>query len=489
MTEAPGRPAPDLHAPQGRVHVGGEWRPPRSGIVRDVENPADEERLAVAAEADARDVDDAVAAASRAAVDWGRRPWTERAQRLRDFAVLLRDHAHRLALVDTVDSGNPIAGSLADVESAARTLERVAGLGGQMGRETIPSDPGILAFTQRRPHGVVGRITAYNHPLMFAVQGVAAPLVMGNAVVLKPAEATPLSSLEVAFLAEQVLPPGLLNVLPGGPSAGARLVEHPDVRRIAFTGSVATGRRILAAAAHTITHVTLELGGKNAVIVFPDADPDAAADAAVRGMNFTRTNGQSCMSTSRLLVPQDIADEVVERVAERMRSLVVGRPEDPSVDMGPMAFRAHLERVMAHVDGARAAGASVVTGGRRPPGLSRGHFVEPTLLADVEPTMDIAQQEVFGPVLAVLRWSTSEEMVRVANGTPYGLTANVVTNDLSSALRSVEQVRAGLIWVNGPHPLPPGTPFGGVGFSGLGREQGVEELLSYTEPTSVVIAH
>lgn len=480
---------PDLRAPQGQVHVGGEWRPPRSGVVHDVENPADEELLATAAVADARDVDDAVAVAAAAAVEWARRPWTDRARCLRDLAMCLRDHADRLALVDTLDSGNPIAGSLADVESAARTLERVAGLGGQVAGETFPGGPGVLAYTQRRPHGVVGRITAYNHPLMFAVQGVAAPLVTGNAVVLKPAESTPLSSLEFALLAEQVLPPGLLNVVPGGPEAGARLVEHPDVPRLAFTGSVATGRRILAAAAQTITHVTLELGGKNAIIVFPDADPDVAADAAFRGMNFTRTNGQSCMSTSRLLVHEDIAEDVVEGVADRMRSLVVGRPEDPDVDMGPMAFRAHLDRVMAHVDGARAAGATLVTGGRRPPGLERGHYVEPTLLADVEPSMGIAHEEVFGPVLAVLRWSTPEEMVRIANGTPYGLTANVVTTDLSSALRSVEEIRAGLIWVNGPHPLPPGTPFGGVGVSGLGREQGLEELLSYTEPTSVVIAH
>lgn len=479
----------DLHAPPRSLLVDGTWRPSRSGGVRLVENPALETPVAEIADATPTDVDDAVEAASRAAVEWARTPWTERARCLRRLAELLRTDADRLALIDTVDSGNPIAGSLADVESAASTLERVAGLGGQVAGETLPAPPGVLAFTDRRPHGIVGRITAYNHPLMFAVQGVAAPLITGNAVVLKPAEATPLSSLEFARLAERVLPPGVLNVVPGGAKAGRRVVSHPDVRRVAFTGSVETGRRVLEAAAASITRVSLELGGKNAAIVFPDADPDVAADAAVRGMNFTRTNGQSCMSTSRLLVHRDLADAVVERIADRMRSLTVGLPWDPDVDMGPMAFGGHLERVIGHIDRAREQGATLVLGGGRPTGLGRGHFVEPTLFTHVAPTMRIAQDEVFGPVLVVQQWSTTEEMVGLANGTPYGLTANVITSDLHSALRSVEGVRAGLIWVNGPHPLPPGTPFGGVGVSGLGREQGLDELLSYTEPTSVVVAY
>lgn len=478
----------DLHAPAGHLYIGGSWRTASSKAVRDVENPADEHVIAGVADADERDVDAAVDAAARAGADWANRPWTDRARLLREIAALLRADAPRLALIDTVDSGNPIAGSLADVEAAASGLERVAGLGGQVSGDTIPSPPGVLAFTNRRPHGVVGRITAYNHPLMFAVQGVAAPLITGNTVVLKPADPTPLSSLEFAHLTQELLPPGVLNVVPGGATVGRHLVEHPGVPRVAFTGSVETGRRVLEAAATSITRVSLELGGKNAVIVFPDADPDTAAEAAVRGMNFTRTNGQSCMSTSRLVVHEELADAVVDRVAERMRSLVVGRPEDPAVDMGPMAFRRHWERVMEHIEQAQQDGAALVTGGHRPPGLERGHFIEPTLLDDVRPTMSIAQEEVFGPVLTVLRWTSEDEMVRIANGTAYGLTANVVTTNLSSALRSVEKVRAGLIWVNGPLPLPPGTPFGGVGVSGLGREQGLEELLSYTETTSVVVS-
>lgn len=477
----------DLHAPAGSLYIDGTWLPPRSGLVAEAENPADGSPLGRVAVSGKDDVDAAVHAAMRAAPAWAARPWTERAAALRGIATRLRGDCGRLARIDTLDSGNPIAGSTSDVEVAAAALEHFAGLGGESGGQTVPGDVGSLTFTERTPYGVVGRITAYNHPLMFVAQGVAAALVSGNTVVVKPAEPTVLSSLEFAELSAGLLPAGVLNVVPGPGSVGARLVAHPDVPRIAFTGSVGTGRRILAGAAEHIKRVSLELGGKNPVLVFPDVPPAAAADAVMRGMNFTRTNGQSCMSTSRVLVHESIRAEVVGILAEQMASLRVGPPIDPAMDVGPMAFREHLDRVMGHIRTATDEGARLVIGGRRPPGLEVGHYVEPTLFDDVHPSMAIACDEVFGPVVAVLSWSNEAEAIALANDTPYGLTANVITQDLGAALRASRALRAGIVWVNGPSPLPPGTPFGGVKASGIGREHGMEELLSYMEEKSVVV--
>lgn len=480
---------PDLRAPDGLAFIGGRWIAPVAGRTLPAENPADETVLTRVAACTGEDVDAAVAAARVASVAWQRVPWSDRAAALRELATRLRADAGRLALIDTLDSGNPIAGSEADVSAAAEALEYFAGIGGQMAGETIPSPCGVLTYTERVPYGVVGRITAYNHPLMFAAQGVAAALVSGNAVVMKPAEPTVLSSLEFGVLSDGVLPPGVLSVVPGAAAVGQRLVEHPDVPRIAFTGSVATGRRILAAAAPDLKRVSLELGGKNALIVYPDVDPEVAAEAAVRGMNFTRTNGQSCMSTSRVLVHADIAADVGSAIAARMGELTVGRPEDRLTDVGPLAFRAHYERVRGYIESGTRQGARLAVGGGRPAGLERGHYLEPTLFVDVEPEMTIAREEIFGPVLALLRWSEPDQAIALANGTAYGLTANVLTGDLRTALRAASDVEAGIVWVNGPTPLPPGTPFGGVKSSGIGREHGLEELLSYTETKSVVVRY
>lgn len=483
------QPMADLHAPTGKAYIGGRWEEPASGTTTVAENPADETAITHVPACTGEDIDAAVADARAAADPWRHTPWPDRARLLTELAGRLRADAERLALIDTLDSGNPIAGSRADVAAAAEALEHFAGLGGQVRGETVPSPDGILTFTGRVPYGVVGRITAYNHPLMFAAQGVAAALVSGNAVVMKPADPTVLSSLEFARLADDLLPPGVLNVVPGPAAVGQRLVTHPDVPRIAFTGSVATGRRIMADAAPGLKRVSLELGGKNALIVFPDADPEVAAEAAIRGMNFTRTNGQSCMSTSRVLAHDDIRLELEELLAARMGALTVGRPEDPRIDVGPLAFRAHHERVTAHIDNAQRQGARLAVGGGRPAGMDRGHYLEPTLFVDVDPDMAIAREEVFGPVLAVLAWSDPDEAIALANGTPYGLTANVLTDDLGTALRAASDVRAGVVWINGPTPLPPGTPFGGMKSSGIGREHGLEELLSYTETQSVVVRY
>jgi betaine-aldehyde dehydrogenase len=477
----------NLLAPERELFVGGQFRPPVSGQCVDCENPADETVIRQVGRADAADVEAAVEVAGRAAPSWGEGHWEHRAELLRELARRLRADADRLSRVDTEDSGNPIRGSRADVAAAAKAIEYVAGLGGECGGRSIPAPPGVLAFTRRVPFGVVGRIIPFNHPLLFAAQAVAAPLITGNTVVIKPSDTTALAALELAKLTEGLLPPGVLSVLPGtGPEAGTAIVQHPAIRRIAFTGSLCTGRAILRAAADRVKTVTLELGGKNPLICFPDIDPEAAAVAAVLGMNLTSSSGQSCQSTSRVLVHEKIYDQVVAQIVARFAALRVGPPQDDASDVGPLAHRAHFEKVTGFVDRAVADGAEVAVGGARPGGLEKGYFLAPTVLLGVRPDMEIAQEEVFGPVLSVLRWSDYDEMLRIANGTRYGLTANVLTNDFNTAWRAAAAMRAGVVLINGPVAKPAGTPFGGLKESGLGKESGIQEILSYTEEISVV---
>jgi betaine-aldehyde dehydrogenase len=481
----------ELRAPEGRFFAAGEWREPALGTVSDVD-PTDGSIIRSVAAASLSELDAAVGSARSAAQEWAGRAWTDRAALLNEAARRIRTAGAHLALVDTVDSGNPIAGSIADVEVAARALERAAALGSQLRGETFPAADGTLAFTERVPYGVVGRITAYNHPLMFAAQGIAMALVAGNAVVVKPAEHTPLSALELAAVIGDLFPPGVLSVVPGDGAVGSGLVRHPAVKRIAFTGSVATGRRVLADAAHGIKHVTLELGGKNPLLAMREVPADVVAESAIRSMNLTRTNGQSCMSTSRVLVHATQRAAVREAIVRRIGALRLGDPRDPEVDVGPMTFAAHRDRVLDLIGRAVDDGGEIAVGGGIPADLparlQEGFFVEPTLVDGVEPGSTLAEVEVFGPVIALMTWETLDDAVRLANATEYGLTANILTEDLRSAVRLARAIDAGLVWVNGPSPVPAGTPFGGMRSSGIGREQGTEELHSYTQVKSVMVA-
>jgi 2-formylbenzoate dehydrogenase len=339
---------------------------------------------------------------------------------------------------------------------------------------------------------VVARIVPYNHPLMFTASRLAAPLMAGNAVVVKAPDQAPLSALRLGELLAEHVPPGLVSILSGtGPGAGRAIVEHPDVRRIGFIGSVAVGRDIQRHAAQAaVKAVTLELGGKNAMIVRADAEPSAAADGAIRGMNFRWTAGQSCGSTSRLLVHRSIHDEVVDRIADRVQDIRVGDPLLPETEMGPVISAAHRDRVLAHVDRAVAGGARLVTGG--PTAASgafrRGYWVLPTVLAAVEPGSEVEQREIFGPVLSVLAYDDDATAVRIANGTEYGLTASVWTRDIDAGLRIAQAMDAGYVWINSSSAHVLGTPFGGVKNSGVGREESVEELLSFTQLKTINLA-
>jgi acyl-CoA reductase-like NAD-dependent aldehyde dehydrogenase len=474
--------------PHRLMHIGGAWVDAAAGGRIEAIDPTSEALIATVPDGGAEDVSAAVAAAGEAFGAWRELGWARRAALLRDLADRIEAEAEDLARLDVRDAGLPLAGMRADVTGAAAELRYYAGIASETRGGTAPSDPATLSYTVREPYGVVGRIVPFNHPFKFAAGKIAAPLAAGNTVVLKPGEQTSLSALELARIGADVLPPGVLNVVTGrGPSAGAALVAHPGVHRIAFTGSVPSGRAVLHGAADAVKHVSLELGGKNPIIVFPDVDVVRAARAAVTGMNIARCTGQSCGSTSRIFVHADIADRFLEALVARLSELRVGDPMDERTEVGPLAFRAHYERVRGYLDTARQEGATVRYGGGRPAGFTRGFFVEPTVLTGLDDGMTVVREEIFGPVMSVLTWRDADEVVRRANATPLGLTANVWTRDVTAAHRTAAALEAGYVYVNGTGRRPTGTPFGGWKSSGLGKENCLEDLLSYTREKTVTV--
>lgn len=476
---------------QGRMLIDGELTLGDGGACGqwiDSHDPATLEPTGRVPAATARDIDRAVRSAAKAQIAWAARSVWERAAALRALATAIRARGPEILVLEARDTGNTIGKLQADVQIAAGYLEYFAGLASELKGETIPATASGLHLTLREPFGVVARIVPFNHPFMFAAAHLAAPLMAGNAVVVKTPETSPLTGSILAELCHATLPPGLVNIVHGfGMPAGDALIRHPLVRRIGFTGSVATGLAIQRAAAESgVKHVTLELGGKNPFIVFPDADLDRVVEMAVAGMNFSWA-GQSCGSTSRLLLHESVHDLVVERVAARMKSLRLGSPLDAASEMGPVNSARHRERIMALIDSARREGARLVTGGGRPvgEGFAKGYWIEPTLFADVTPAMRIAREEAFGPVVCAQRFTSEEEAIAIANGTDFGLTAAVWTRDLPRALRMVRAVQAGTVWINtaGQHFV--GTPFGGWKDSGLGGEECLDELLSYSQVKAV----
>lgn len=470
------------------VLIGGALREASSGETLDAVNPATGETIARIPRCGVLDVDAAARAAAAAQPGWQRLDPLERAGIVNRIAQAVIDHAEELAVIDVADNGSPIREMRRDAHIAAAQLRYFAGLALELRGETIPSSHDRLNYTRREPFGVVGRIVPFNHPLMFAAGRLGAPLMAGNTVIMKPSEHTSLSALRVAELIRDIVPPGVVNLITGyGHEAGDALVVHPVVRRIAFIGSVPVGRAIQRRAAErAVKTVTLELGGKNPIVVFPDADLGAAVDGAVRGMNFT-WQGQSCGSTSRLLVHESEHDAFVSRLAERMESMRSGPPADESTETGAIVNRGQYDKVVDYVRIGREEGGRVVAGGDALSDgpFADGLFVRPTLFDGVRPGSRLAQEEIFGPVLAAMPFGTYDEALTIANGVSYGLSASVFTRDLATAHRFARDVQAGYVWVNDASVHFPGTDFGGVKDSGVGREEGFQELLGYTQSKNV----
>lgn len=470
----------------GRMFIGGSWSDAADGGRRDLVDPATGEVLTTAAEAGPEDVGRAAAAAREAFDDgrWSRLSVRERSRVLLRAAALIREHAEDLAALESRNVGKPIVFSRTiDVPTAADTLEYYAGLIlGVEGSVRSTAQPSH-SYTLREPMGVVAAITPFNFPLILSMTKIAPALAAGNTVVHKPAEETPLTALCMAgILREAGLPDGVYNVVTGGSGTGEALLRDPRVDKVAFTGSTPVGRKVAAIAAEGPKHVTMELGGKSANIVFGDADIEAAVGTAIKAFVFN--TGQFCMAGSRLLVERPVYEDVLAALTHAVPTVPVGDPFDESTVVGPMTGPAHLEKVRSHLDQARHS-ATVAVGGNV---LDRaGYYVEPTVISDVDQGSPLVQGEIFGPVLTVQPFDGEEEAVRMANGTPYGLSAGVQTGDLARAHRVSSRLAAGIVWVNSWSVLDVAVPFGGCGQSGYGRENGPEALDEYLRAKSVVI--
>jgi acyl-CoA reductase-like NAD-dependent aldehyde dehydrogenase len=473
----------------GRMLIGGNLVESATGGWIECVNPATEDCIGRAPCATEADVEQAVCAAEAAQVKWAELSMQDRSNYLMRLADAFSARADELLMLEVADSGNAISAMKPDLANCIERLRYYAGLGFELQGRTIPGASDKIHITVREPYGVVGRIIAFNHPIAMAVHGMASPLIAGNAVVLKPSEQCPLSALRLGEIAREVLPPGVLNVVSGDGAAGNALVRHPRVKRLSFIGSARTGMAIQRSAAEVaVKSISLELGGKNPFLVFPDASVEKVSAAAVAGMNFG-LQGQSCGSTSRLLVHDSIHDAVVKVVAEKVKALRVGDPFQWSTQMGALNTRAHLERVKQYVESAKAEGARLVAGGERPAGAAfeKGYWLQPTVFADVTQDMKVAREEIFGPVLSILRWSDLEDALAMANSVEYGLTAAIWTNDINQAMRTAKRVQSGFVWINGVNSHVRAVPFGGYKNSGIGRERGIEELYAYTEEKSVQI--
>ena len=471
-------------APRG-LYIGGRWVSPIEGKSFASINPSNMKKLADVPTASAADVDAAAKAAKTAFKAWSRVPIKERARCLQLLADRIEKNADELALLDAVDSGNAIVGMRDDMLWTADWLRYCAALVTEIKGETFSQGDRHLNLTRRQPFGVVAKINPFNHPFRFCAEKAAAPLAAGNTVVIKGSEQAPLSSLRLGELCDGIFPAGVVNIITGDGEVGAALVRHPDVRRIGFVGSVPTGRGIAQAAAAHLKRVSLELGGKNPIVIFPDADPRKAAMAAIKGMNMNR-QGQSCSSTSRVFVHSSLHQGVVAELVRLVEALPVGMPWLKENDVGPIVSQRQFDRVMDFIESAKEEGAELLTGGGRPtdPLLSAGLFIAPTVFDKVTPAMRIGCEEIFGPVMSVMVWDDYEEMLTNVNGVEYGLTAAIITNDLARAMETAERIEAGYVWVNSSGRYI-GAPYGGWKQSGIGEEECFDEILSYTQVKNI----
>src|SRR5947208_11243659 len=474
---------------RNQLFINGEFVDAKGGKTFPTINPATEEKITDVAAGGPEDVDAAVRAA-RAQMEpgseWQKMKPRDRAKVVWRIADMLSARAADIGHIETIDNGKPIFESqFVDTPAAAECLYYCAGWSGKVTGETIPIADNAFTYTLREPVGVVAAITPWNFPLMLAVWKIAPALACGNTVVIKPASNTSLSLLKFAEYAKECgLPAGVLNVVPGrGSVVGNAIVDHPGVDAIAFTGSTEVGKGLMARAAKTLKKVSLELGGKSPNVVFADADLDAAARGALNAIFYGK--GEVCAAGSRLLVEESAHDELMSKVVERANKMVAADPLHPKTRLGAIVAKEQMETVLSYIDAGKSEGAKLVAGGGRADiGTGKGYFVKPTVFDDVDPNMRIAREEIFGPVLATIRFKDAEDAVAKANATVYGLAAAVWTRDISKAHRVARAIKAGTVWVNTYNLYDPALPFGGFKESGFGRDRGKDALEKYTKTKS-----
>ena len=477
-----------LRSAPKKLLIGGKWVPAKSGKTFETINPANEEVLALVSEGDKPDIDEAVRAA-RKAFEEGKWPALgphQRARYLFRIAELIEAHRDELAELITLDNGKPIGESLSEVARTAETFRYYGGWATKIYGETNPSDPGFFNYTLREPIGVCGQIIPWNGPLSAISWKVAPALACGNTVVLKPAEQTPLPALRWGeLILEAGVPEGVVNIVTGfGPIAGAAIAAHPDVDKVAFTGSTEVGKLILQASAGNLKRVSLELGGKSPNVIFADADIKQAVALSASGV--FRNQGQVCCAATRMFVQERIYDEFAERIAAKANGIKLGQPLDPATTMGPLVSSEQYERVLGYLKLAREEGAQAKAGGERGPQI-RGYFVTPTIYTGVNNAMTIAREEIFGPVAVLIPFKDEDDALLQGNDTTYGLAAGVWTRDVSRAHKLARRLKAGSVWINCYGLIDPISPFGGYKQSGFGRELGRHSIDLYTQIKSVYV--
>lgn len=485
-TDKKDHPMPNAQ-PKGSHFIAGEYVPGAGLAVPDI-YPATGEVIAEIRHAQPDEIEAAIAAAKRGFAVWSKTPGAERARVLRRAADLLRARNEEIARIETLDTGKPIQETLvADALSGVECLEYFAGIASSLSGDYVDLG-GDWIYTRREPLGIVAGIGAWNYPVQIASWKAAPALACGNAMIFKPSEETPLSALILAeILTEAGLPAGVFNVVQGAAEVGAALVAHPEIAKVSLTGEVGTGKRIMGDAAKTLKHVTFELGGKSPILVFEDADLDAAVGGAMLG-NFY-SSGQICSNGTRVYVHSSVKDAFIERLIARTKALKLGDPLDPETQIGPLVSERHMEKVLSYMEIGKAEATCLIGGGRATgPGLDSGFYVEPTVFDASSDEARIASEEIFGPVLTILTFDDEADAIARANATPFGLAAGVFTRDLARAHRVVAELQAGTCWINTYNLTPVEMPFGGVKQSGIGRENGKAALEHYSQVKSVYVA-
>ncbi|GAA4651631.1 aldehyde dehydrogenase family protein [Kistimonas scapharcae] len=475
---------------QDKLYINGEWVTPDLGQTFPVFDPASEAQVHAAPAGSEEDINHAVSAARQAFEgSWRQTTGKDRAALLSAMADELEHRLEELARLEVLDNGKPLPEAVWDIEDTVGVFryyaELAVGLDDQRTTEVALPDPRFRSVVRREPVGVAGHIIPWNFPLLMAAWKVAPAIAAGATMVLKPSELTPLTALELGKVADAVeLPPGVLNIVTGlGKTAGAPLSQHPGVDKIAFTGSVPTGAGIMSACSRSIKNVSLELGGKSAFIIYDDADIDAAVEWILFGIFWNQ--GEVCSATSRLIIHEAIADRVHDRLKEEARKITIGHGMDEGVLLGPLVSVGQYEKVLNYIEHGKRSGLSLLTGGQRPEHLEKGYFLEPTIFTDVPETSSLWQEEIFGPVLCTRTFRDEREAIRLANNTPYGLAAAVMSQDPERCTRTANALRAGIVWVNCSQPTFTEAPWGGMGHSGIGRELGQWGLNNYLETKQI----